>query len=183
MNCEAFRKMMEVDSTGLASEQERLLEQHLDGCSACDEWLETVISKAPAGLEALETLVAPISAYPAEVKPIITEAQPEKSEKKTLFGSFFTGLKYGMVFGLSVVCGLAVVSIMNESGKPMGLLENRAVPSFVQTVDRQEQIPSFLELDFYANSSFINNDNALTGLEGFLSSDSFYNVNFEEERL
>jgi hypothetical protein len=182
MNCETFRKLINQDESQISQEQELGLEAHLDKCSSCNEWLETVISKAPVGLETLETLVAPASTFPANVKPIITQA-PEPQKAKSVTGSFFAGLKYGLVFGVSVVCGLAVVSIINDS-KPISLLKNRDIPSFVQLEEKQDQIPSFLEQDFYANSSFINEgENNAAGLDAFLLNDNFYSLNFEEETL
>ncbi len=188
MNCEKFRLLINNDEAQLTSETEESLEKHLDECQSCNQWLESSIAKAPIGLDTLELVPAPASTFPKDVKPVITkEAKPEKN--KSVFGSFINGLKYGLVFGLSVVFGLAIINIINDN-KPNPLFNDEVIPSFVQLESIEsgggktsgEEIPSFIEMDFYANTNFMDLDEgSSTSFDSFLAMDNFYKIDFEEE--
>ncbi len=133
MNCEEFRVLM-VSPT----EREDELSEHLNNCQSCNEWIEKELAQAPHGLTPAQWQSATARCFPEAV-----EFAKIKDNKTDGFWTFFiNGLKYGMVFGLSIVTGFAILSLRDEV-RPSYNLETHHEMSFLS--DEQNGLPVFIE--------------------------------------
>lgn len=133
MKCEDFRVLIATQN-----EHEDKLSEHLNNCHSCNEWLEKELAQAPQGLTPAQWHAATARCFPET-------GEFARSDSKDVegFWTFFTnGLKYGMVFGLSIVTGFAILTIREET-KPAYNLETRHEISFLP--DEQKDLPVFLE--------------------------------------
>lgn len=114
------------------------LEEHQKSCKACQEWLANEISTAPSGVSEADWENAVSKCFPDKVEDTVkkqntekenivdsnsevqTEDKPElkeNGEPKTFMDYYMSGLKYGLVFGLAVVIGFAIIQNKNEAAE------------------------------------------------------------------
>ncbi len=99
MQCDEFRQLM---SSATGDENE--LERHLCECQACNAWLNGELASPPPGLTPAQWHNATARCFPENL-PTGAAADGEAG----FWHFFFNGLKYGVVFGLALITGLAIV--------------------------------------------------------------------------
>lgn len=139
MKCEEFKTRMVADNPDMV-----VLESHLEGCEDCSIWLEKELATPPDGLTKAEWQNATSRCMP----PISTkdsEAVNEEAIKRPVSTGFFSGIKYGLVFGLSIITGLAIIQLTQEEKvkKAQAKIE---LESFMEK--DSNEIPNFLEKDY-----------------------------------
>ena len=118
MNCDEFREKIKSGSDNTDS-----LIEHKNSCKDCQEWIMTELNTAPNGInkEKWQNLMS-------KHLPIVEEKQEntnkeskvnnqefnsnqneEPKKEKSMLEYYFSGLKYGIVFGLSLVVGFSIV--------------------------------------------------------------------------
>jgi hypothetical protein len=181
MNCEEFRNRLNKTTQSSFSEQEDIaLESHLNTCKACNAWLDNLLITPPAGINNLSLLSAPQKCFP---ESLTENKNIAVSEDKSLLRTYLSGLKYGLVFGLSIICGLVIVELRNES-KQNVFDDSPQIPPFIVFETSIKDIPSFINERSYANQSFFENENSEIPDFYSLESDkdlNFYKINLEEE--
>ena len=118
MNCEEFRKQI----TSGADFTEELLEHH-NSCKDCSIWLEMELKTTPKGLnkEAWNKVIEKCLVDEKAQKQTNTGTKinqdigEEPKEEKSFISCYLSGLKYGLVFGLAIVIGFAIIQNRNES--------------------------------------------------------------------
>lgn len=102
MNCADFKSKMPSEG-----DKNPELAEHLRECKACQEWLKQQLEQPPEGIS---------SEYWQKItKKLTPTCEPDKNRQKTLSGSFFNGMTYGLVFGAAMVVGLAVIDIQKSA--------------------------------------------------------------------
>jgi len=169
MKCEDFKNMI------ISSENnEDELSDHLDTCISCKEWLDAELSQAPKGLTPAQWQAATARCFPA-IDDVIKE-DPAKTES---FWSFFgQGLKYGMVFGLSIVTGFAILSLKIDN-PPRFNLEAKHEISFL--TQETKELPGFLEIQNFDVTFLSYNDSELMSFVENIEMPNFLELTQEEE--
>lgn len=169
MKCEEFRAMI------ISSENsEDQLSGHLETCLSCKKWLDSELLQAPQGLTPAQWQAATSRCFPA-----IDDVVKEEAEKPESFWSFFgQGLKYGMVFGLSIVTGFALLSLKIEN-QPKFNLETRHEISFL--ADTPKELPSFMEINKFDVTFLSYNDSELMSFVEHSEMPDFLEQTQEEE--
>ncbi len=121
MNCDEFRK--KISSGDDLTED---LIEHKVKCKDCQDWIQKELSTAPNGLTTEEWNNAVSRCLnndikksdgknmkPNETKP--TESNEKPEAEKSMMDYYFSGLKYGIVFGLAIVVGFAIIQNKNEN--------------------------------------------------------------------
>lgn len=134
MKCEEFRTQM---SAGNGNEKE--LETHLSDCPECAAWLEREIAEPPQGLTPAQWQAATARCFPANLP---TKNAPEPEKATSFIGSFYHGMTYGLVFGLSIVFGFAILTLLQERQSPPAAPSLSQV-SFIESSERD--MPVFFE--------------------------------------
>lgn len=170
MQCEEFRQLM------LASEgNEGELEKHLESCPACDAWLQQELATPPEGLTPAQWHDATARCFP-EHGPA---AKAPEAEQETFWTFFFNGLKYGMVFGLSIVAGFAILEHLHGPGKNLPQTPEVALVSFIDPAETA--LPDFLETPDFDVTFYENSDSKIVSFLPKVQMQSFYETNEEEE--
>ncbi len=165
MNCEEFRRLMS-SSTGDETE----LAKHIDSCSKCDSWLNQELTSPPPGLTQAQWHDATARCFPEKLP-----AEEVQTAEPDFWHYFFNGLKYGMVFGLALVTGFALLESFErpvEQGSQIELV------SFID--DDYDQADS-AATNFYSDVTFFEEDESKS--VSFLPNvqiQSFYNTDQEE---
>ena len=116
MDCKEFR-----DKISAGNDFNDELIKHKEKCSECQEWLKSELSKAPEGInedkwnKIISTCLSTDSKIDSE--PITEKSNDKKSDEeanKSFMDYYLSGLKYGIVFGLSIVVGFAILQNKNE---------------------------------------------------------------------
>ena len=134
MDCKEFQEKIKSGS----ELTEELLDHKLN-CKTCQEWVINELSKAPEGMSNKqwkstiskfsnietkntksetnsENIDKDKNTIPSTKKnkknPQIETKSPE--EEKSFSGYYFSGLKYGIVFGLAIVVGFSIIQVNNE---------------------------------------------------------------------
>jgi hypothetical protein len=173
MNCEDFKALIVSDDADKLE-----LEKHLESCDDCAKWLNRELSSPPEGLSKAEWQSATSRCMPK------LDNQAESKEPEVLpppvSRGFFTGLKYGLVFGLSIITGLAIVQLHQESqtDKPLKRME---IQSFVD--ESSLEMPVFYEKDFSDVTFFDYGDSKLLSFVEDEEIPSFIEEDTQEEDL
>ncbi len=165
MNCEEFRKLMST-STG----DEAALAKHLDSCSECDVWLKSELDSPPPGLTQAQWHDATARCFPEK----LPTAADQKAEPD-FWHYFFNGLKYGMVFGLSLVTGFALLDSFEKPVEPGSQIE------LVSFIDDEYDRADSTATNLYSDVTFLDADESKS--VSFLPNvqmQSFYNTDQEE---
>ncbi len=165
MKCEEFRTCM---SNGGGNESE--LEEHLGSCSECATWLERELAEPPQGLTPAQWQAATARCFPDKL-PEASATKPEE-EPKSFWESYFHGMTYGLVFGLSIVCGFALLSLREDpvADKPrpslaqVNFVENgeRELPVYFE---KEKKDVTFLQTGDSEMMSFVEFDNRMNFLD------------------
>jgi hypothetical protein len=166
MKCKDFRKLIISDNPDLDA-----LQKHMESCEKCKVWVEKELSTPPEGLTSSQWLEAT-----SRCMPELNENPGEiKEEIKTPVQGFLSGMKYGIVFGLSLIVGLSIIQLHIEQNPPT-LIEKTEIESFMDT--NNKQIPMFFNTEisrvtfFEATDSkelsFIENDDESQNLTSFI---------------
>ena len=170
MQCEEFRQLM------LASEgNEGELEKHLESCPACDAWLQQELATPPEGLTPAQWHDATARCFP-EHGPA---AKAPEAEQETFWTFFFNGMKYGMVFGLSIVAGFAILEHLQGPEKNLPQPQEIALVSFIEPSETAS--PDFLETPDFDVTFYENSDSKIVSFLPKVQMQSFYETNEEEE--
>ncbi len=116
MDCKEFREKI---SAGEDFNKELI--EHKEECIDCQEWLKKELSTAPAGVNKEDWDKAVSKCLPSnDNKDSQTNKddkleKPDEDENKSFMDYYLSGLKYGIVFGLSIVVGFAIIQNKNES--------------------------------------------------------------------
>jgi hypothetical protein len=173
MNCEDFKALIVSDDADKLE-----LEKHLESCDDCAKWLNRELSSPPEGLSKAEWQSATSRCMPK------LDNQAESKEPEVLpppvSRGFFTGLKYGLVFGLSIITGLAIVQLHQESqtDKPLKRME---IQSFVD--ESSLEMPVFYEKEFSDVTFFDYGDSKLLSFVEDEEIPSFIEEDTQEEDL
>ena len=125
MDCKEFREKI---SAGNDFDDELI--EHKEKCSGCQEWLKKELSTAPAGVNEDEWNKAVSKCMLTNNKEHQTksntdnDAKPDTDENKSFMDYYLSGLKYGIVFGLSIVVGFAIIQNKNEENKIQNTANN-----------------------------------------------------------
>ncbi|HAE37584.1 MAG TPA: hypothetical protein DCG57_02960 [Candidatus Riflebacteria bacterium] len=167
MQCKEFRSLMK-EGGGIESE----LEQHLGSCHECSTWLEHEIAEPPMGLTPAQWQTATARCFPENLPETAAEAPAEKTEPVTFWKSYVNGMTYGLVFGLSIVFGFAILQLLPDAGEKT-LERSLAQINFVEGAARE--LPVFFaekkfDVTFLANDdseimSFVEFDNEIKFLD------------------
>lgn len=112
MNCEEFKKTI-LEGKDIKDESKT----HLENCNKCKDWLNKELQQPPEGIskEKWDILLKPQAPKNEE------EQQPVESNKteenKSFLDYYLSGLKYGIVFGLAIVIGFAIIQNKNEDNE------------------------------------------------------------------
>ncbi len=166
MKCEEFRRLM-----SLSQGDETELEKHVCECPACDAWLQKEIAAPPEGLTPAQWHNATARCFPAQL--------PEKAIHADTGGFwqyFANGMKYGLVFGLSLITGFAVIDLLNPSAPP-----DREPAALVSFIDDQDiELPNFLENNFYDVTFYQADESRIESFLPKVQLPSFYEIDKEE---
>ena len=118
MDCKEFREKISA-----GNDFDKVLIEHKEKCSDCREWIAKEISTTPSGVSEEEWTKAVSKCLPTEKKDSIkpkptedkTESKTDSDENKTFMDYYLSGLKYGIVFGLAIVVGFAIIQNKNEA--------------------------------------------------------------------
>ncbi len=167
MNCEEFKLQIKEHH-----HDDSELEAHIESCPACCAWLNKEIEAPPQGLTPAEWQAATARCFP-EIKELVAKEEPE-----TFWSFYLTGLKYGAVFGLSIVTGFALLSLREEP-LPKYDLNHRETMSFV---DREETtLRSFVEKDIFSVTFVADDDSELVSFVEKVEMIDFIEESKEEE--
>ncbi len=174
MNCEEFRMKIIADNQDLSE-----LESHLQSCSSCSAWLEKELATPPDGLSAAEWSNATARCMPdalpvGSARKDIDSSPPDQTVK----GSFFNGLKYGLVFGLSIVTGFAILELMRVNPT----VDSSKKVEIARFVEPDEQkLPVFTEMYFSDVTFFDYHDSNIISFVENEKIPSFFEETQEEE--
>ena len=172
MQCEEFRQLM------LASEgNEGELEKHLESCPACDAWLQKELATPPEGLTPAQWHDATARCFPEQVPAV--KAPEAEAEAETFWTFFFNGLKYGMVFGLSIVAGFAILEHLQGPAKNLPQPQEVKLVSFVEP--SETALPDFFEKPGFDVTFYENGDSKIVSFLPKVQMQSFYETTEEEE--
>lgn len=166
MKCEEFRRLMSL-SQGDESE----LEKHITECPECDAWLQKEIADPPAGLTPTQWHNATARCFPAELPE--KEAQGKAGD---FWQYFLNGMKYGLVFGLSLITGFAVIELLSPPAQPPR--EPAVLMSFID--DHEIELPNFLENNVYDVTFYQANESKIGSFLPKVQLPSFYEIDKEE---
>ncbi|MFZ5949570.1 MAG: hypothetical protein ACOYXC_02610 [Candidatus Rifleibacteriota bacterium] len=174
MNCEEFRMKIIADDQDLSA-----LESHLQSCSSCCAWLEKELATPPEGLSAAEWNNATARCMP-ESLPIGSSREniDAPQEDQTMKGNFLNGLKYGLVFGLSIIVGFAILELMSvpptvDSSKKV------EIASFLDSDEKK--LPDFFEKNFSDVTFFDYHDSKIISFVENEKIPSFFEETQEED--
>lgn len=131
MDCKEFQEKIKSGS----ELTEELLDHKLN-CKSCQEWVIKEVSTAPEGMsdKQWESKISKFSnietnkkdnntkntdnkplpsSEKTDTKSIKKETKPVEKEK-SFSDYYFSGLKYGIVFGLAIVVGFSILQVKNE---------------------------------------------------------------------
>lgn len=135
MKCEEFRRRIS-ESDSLETD----LEQHLSGCHECESWLQLEVATPPEGLTPAQWQEATARCFPEK----LPEPKPEVKEQ-SFWEFYLNGFKYGMVFGLSLITGFALLEFI----QPAPDKDHATGIEMSSFVDQAETVmPVFFENDF-----------------------------------
>ncbi|MEW6713425.1 MAG: hypothetical protein AB1403_26625, partial [Candidatus Riflebacteria bacterium] len=174
MNCEEFRMKIIAEDQDLSA-----LETHLQSCSSCSAWLERELATPPEGLSAAEWNNATARCMP-DALPIESSGKDNdpSPQDQTMKGSFFNGLKYGLVFGLSIITGFAVLELMRVN-PTVDSSKKVEIASFMEVDERK--LPDFIEKDFSDVTFFDYHDSKIISFVENEKIPSFFEETQEEE--
>jgi hypothetical protein len=183
MKCKEFRKQILNDGEDMQS-----LEKHLNECDECALWLNQELKNPPEGFSKAEWQSATARCMPdtAEIsKNTDEEKQPQSNNKdKSLLSGFLNGLKYGVVFGLSIITAVAIIQLQQNHIKENSL-KPVEIQSFVE--NSEKELPSFYESDYSDVTFFEIEDSKLMSFieknDEAESIPSFIEENTQEEEL
>ncbi|MDD3148574.1 MAG: hypothetical protein PHD82_14870 [Candidatus Riflebacteria bacterium] len=167
MKCEEFKKHISA-STGNEAE----LEQHLASCPACDAWVQKELASPPEGLTPAQWHDATARCFHEKLPENVEEAAPD------FWQFFFNGLKYGLVFGLSLVTGFAVLEHLNPQAGP-AKTETVEMLSFVD--DIAPELPEFVEKTDLSVTFYDIGESKFVSFLPMVQMQSFYEIDQEEE--
>ena len=128
MDCKKFREKI---SSGADFDEELI--KHKEDCKECQEWLNKELSTAPTGISSEDWNKAVSKCLPNEGnKKQKSQNNQEKelknqsNENKTFMDYYLSGLKYGIVFGLAIVVGFAIIQNKNETNSNSKTVSNGA---------------------------------------------------------
>ena len=170
MKCKEFRNLLQTGK----EEVNNTLEQHLSCCAECSEWVEKFIAEKPVGLNIASWETPTINCMPDISKYIVVE------KEISMFASFKSGIKYGLVFGLAVVIALAIFNPGSNNNLDVFSTNKLAISS---------KIPSFYAIDnnFNKKNMFFVTDvnDTNSNIKSFVEDEkipSFYEENLEESQ-
>ena len=167
MKCEEFKNLM---SSSNGNEAE--LERHLADCQACDAWLQKELSSPPTGLTPAQWHDATARCFPEKLPENSVEAAPD-------FWQFFlNGMKYGLVFGLSLVTGFALLEHLNHAGGPAAADKIEMV-SFID--DIEPALPDFVESSDLDVTFYEVGESKFVSFLPKVQIQNFYEIEQEEE--
>ena len=118
MECKEFREKI---SAGNDFDNEMI--EHKEKCSECQKWIEKELSTAPSGVseeawnKAVSKCLPTAEKESDNSKPAENDIKSDSEENKTFMDYYLSGLKYGIVFGLAIVVGFAIIQNKNETNK------------------------------------------------------------------
>ena len=167
MQCKEFRSLM-IEGGGVESD----LEQHLGSCQECSSWLEHEIAEPPPGLTPAQWQAATARCFPKSLPENAAEVPAEKAQPETFWNSYVNGMTYGLVFGLSIVFGFAILHLLPKASEKQSE-RSLAQISFVE--DSARELPVFFaekkfDVTFLQNNgseivSFVEFDNEIKFLD------------------
>ena len=116
MDCKEFREKISA-----GNDFDKDLIAHKESCSECRDWIAKELSTAPTGVseedwkKAVNKCITTNDNESKSQKESEKEVKPELEENKTFMDYYLSGLKYGIVFGLSIVVGFAIIQNKNEA--------------------------------------------------------------------
>ncbi len=172
MKCKEFRKEISRPETPSTE-----AETHLEHCAECQLWIEKEISSPPPGLSEAQWQTSTARCFPeATVKSII---ETNSADKPAGFWGFFAdGLKFGMVFGLSIVTGFAILSVKSETVESFDLKKRHAI-SFYEA--SEGKLPEFYEKEKMDVTFFDYSDSNLLSFVEKSEIPEFFDKSQEEE--
>ncbi len=178
MNCDEFRKQIIAEESDL-----KALEKHIDSCPECAAWVEKELATPPMGMSKADWVNATSRCMPT------TLPMPEKDETakeaitdpEPISTGFFSGLKYGLVFGLSIITGLAIIQLAQFDPSKVAEKGGRMeIASFIE--DETTKLPTFFEKDFSDVTFFDYRESKLMSFVENEQIPSFIEENQEEEQ-
>ena len=129
MDCKEFREKISA-----GNDFDKDLIEHKEKCSECQKWIAKELSTAPTGVSE-ETWNKAVSkcfsddANTNDNKKNINkpEIKINSDENKSFMDYYLSGLKYGIVFGLSLVVGFAIIQNKNEENKNLKTISNESL--------------------------------------------------------
>lgn len=123
MKCKEFRDQLQT-----GKEYNETLEKHISSCHECNEWVTSFIDSDAKLLKNADWDAPTMKCMP-DISKYITE-----KKEITMFDSFKSGIKYGLVFGLAVVIALAFfkpdTSTITNSLSQKNITIPSAIPAF-----------------------------------------------------
>ena len=121
MNCKEFRKKI---SSGDDLTDDLI--EHKVKCKECQDWIQKELSTAPNGLTTEEWNKAVSKCLNNDIKESdginmkenetkSTESNEKPEAEKSFMDYYLSGLKYGIVFGLAIVVGFAIIQNKYEN--------------------------------------------------------------------
>lgn len=150
MKCHEFKSLIKEPQ-----DNEKELEAHLAECPECCQWLNNEITTPPDGLTPTEWQRATSRCFP-ETKELVKAAEPESFWKY-----YVNGLKYGAVFGLSIVTGFAILNLKEETLTTYDLSKPQEL-SFAEPF--ADSLPDFLAKDKFPVTFLSDEDSKLIRL-------------------
>jgi hypothetical protein len=178
MNCDEFRKQIIAEDSDL-----KALENHIDSCRDCAAWVEKELSTPPLGMSKADWVSATSRCMPTSLPTQETVKSNEETatDPEPISTGFFSGLKYGLVFGLSIITGLAIVQLAQFDPSKVAEKSGRMeIASFIE--DETAKLPTFLEKDFSDVTFFDYRESKLMSFVENEQIPSFIEENQEEEQ-
>ncbi|MBU1107192.1 MAG: hypothetical protein KKB51_11030 [Candidatus Riflebacteria bacterium] len=174
MKCEEFRtRMTKVESS--CSE----LEQHMAECPDCSVWLERELAEPPQGLTPAQWQAATARCFPEQLPEQPAETLVEIKEPESFWGNYLHGMTYGLVFGLSIVFGFAILQLLPDAGEKLSS-RSLAQVSFIEQSERE--MPVFFERGKFDVTFLHDDDSELMSFVEFDNEMKFLDYS-EEENL
>ncbi len=174
MKCKEFREQLESADQKIDSR----LEKHLEKCADCESWLDAQILPPPTGLTPPKLEIANSRCMPDLATFSKKPEEPAKEPEQTFWGTYFSGLKYGFVFSLAMVVGLALLPLVNPE-KPESSIEERTVLSFYDESDKA--LPNFVESQKFDVTFFEFESTNISSFVDYESIPSFIDENENEQ--
>lgn len=122
MNCEQFKEKI------LHGDDSSELKEHLESCKLCHDWINSEIKNVPEGVasEKWNTLIQSINKNDVQDKDNgeVINSDVNTSKEKTFLDYYLSGLKYGIVFGIAIVVGFAIIQSRIENTNVENIDEN-----------------------------------------------------------